>query len=162
MSVWYLYSIFIWWKWLTLIRELRERIVLHVLDQIFSLPSHGSKAITILGDSKFYFHFYCFSLWHSISFPLLVRFRYQSDKYRWISLTWKFLWWRQLKQSIYIKMNVCLFVCLFVRYTFPHRTTDSDETFQEWSLHPGEGRRLLFLKKERILQVLQAPHETDQ
>ena len=59
-------------------------------------------------------------------------------------------------------MSVCLFVCLFVRYTFPHRTTDLDETFQEWSLHPGGGRRLLFLKKKRTLSMLQAPYETDQ
>ena len=60
--------------------------------------------------------------------------------------------------SIYIKKNVCL----SVRYTFPYRTTDFDETFQELSSHPGGGRRLLFSEKKPTLRMLQAIYETDQ
>ena len=50
--------------------------------------------------------------------------------------------------SIYIYIEECLSVSLSVRYAFPHHTTDFDETFQEWPLHPEEGRRLLFSEKK--------------
>ena len=46
--------------------------------------------------------------------------------------------------SLYIKMNVCLFVCLFDRYAFVHSTCQCSQTFQESSFHPGEGSGLLF------------------
>ena len=55
-----------------------------------------------------------------------------------------------------------MFVCLSVRYTFPHRQTECNETFQEGSPQSGEGRRLLFFRKKRTLRMLQAIYETDQ
>ena len=64
--------------------------------------------------------------------------------------------------SIYIYKEECLSVCLFVRYAFLHRWTKCNETFQEGSPQPGEGRRLLFFRKKRTLQMLQAIYETDQ
>jgi hypothetical protein len=76
---------------------------------------------------------------------------------------YKFPYFARLHRiSIHIKKNVCLSVCLSVRYTFPHRATDFDETFQEPSSHPGGGRRLLFFEKKSTLRMLQAIYETDQ
>ena len=45
-----------------------------------------------------------------------------------------FVFEKDITRSIYIKKNVCL----FVRYAFPHRTTDFDESFQGWPLHPAK------------------------
>ena len=49
--------------------------------------------------------------------------------------------------SIYIKMNECLFVCLFFRYVFGQSSSRCSQTFQESSSHPEEGRELLFFSE---------------
>ena len=43
--------------------------------------------------------------------------------------------------SIYIKKNVCLFVCLFVLYAFSPCNSYGHQTFYNASLGPKEGRR---------------------
>jgi hypothetical protein len=45
--------------------------------------------------------------------------------------------------------------CLSVRYLLRHHTSKYNQTFQKYSPHPGEGRRLLFSKKT-ILCLQQA------
>ncbi len=60
--------------------------------------------------------------------------------------------------SIYIKKNVCL----FVRYLLRDHTSKCNETFHGSSLHPGEGRRLLFSEKKSMMRLLQATFVTDQ
>jgi hypothetical protein len=43
---------------------------------------------------------------------------------------------------LYIKMNVCLFVCLFVPYTNPHFWTDRNQTLHTAPLWSGRDRRV--------------------
>ena len=64
--------------------------------------------------------------------------------------------------SIYIKKNVCLSVCLSVRYTFSPCNSYDHQTFHDSFLDPGEGRRPLFSEKKSILRLLQAAYVTDQ
>ena len=59
-------------------------------------------------------------------------------------------------------MNVCLFVCLFFRYAFGHRTRQCSQTFQESSLRPGEGRRLLFFREILFLTQKLKKFRSDQ
>ena len=67
-----------------------------------------------------------------------------------------------INKSIYIKKNVCLFVCLSVRYAFKDRTSKRAETFQKSSIDPGEGRHKFFFEKKIMLYLLQAIYVTDQ
>ena len=46
--------------------------------------------------------------------------------------------------SIYIKKNVCLFVCLFVLYAFGHGTTKCNEILHTIPFRPEEGHRIVF------------------
>jgi len=80
-----------------------------------------------------------------------------------ISLIIKYLLKKEpLLFEIYIYKEECLFVCLFVLYTFQHRTTECNETFHKYSTDLEEGRRQLFSQKNLPQELLQAIYGTDQ
>jgi hypothetical protein len=82
-------------------------------------------------------------------------------KKRW-SLDWSLFWCIfflqglyicfQLNTSIYLWIYIYIYikknVCLAVRYAFPHRLIESKGAVHKWSLHPGEDRSSLFLRKK--------------